>query len=364
MLTNRQSGFRAAFAVRELPSPPPTPATTTEDASSAPATSAIPQQQHQSSSADFTPVPKFLVEHAPTVLETGQIVAYVEASDEPIRVLFWRDAAIKPVEGLEAYAAFLHLPDEQPWCKVFAIGGGVLELPGLDWYIDGDLGLPAPTLAETARYCAMLKIFRCTLKPGAQLGYGYVSSADVAAVDETTPVCVFAWHFVTRRQLELLGVGASRITPHTSNPLSFRIAPAVRPETMPPNELAPALEFLRLANRLLVSLLTADQKSKFIKLLSTSQEAQQLLQVDDLRKLEGFGKSTVQPNADSSTADSSTTSETASDERSSSAISTGSKQGKRRTGEKRKGAPAAVEKDDRPRRVRTAPPKYREDSSP
>lgn len=56
---------------------------------------------------------KILVEHAQTVLETGQVVAYVEASDEPIRVLFHRDGTLLPVQDLEAYAAFLYLPDEQ-----------------------------------------------------------------------------------------------------------------------------------------------------------------------------------------------------------------------------------------------------------
>lgn len=80
----------------------------------------------------------------------------------------------------------------QPWCKVFAIGRGVLELPGLDWHIDGELGracsryfsgllsaetkpcevwtAPAPVLAQTAHTCAVLKIFRCRLKRDAQLG--------------------------------------------------------------------------------------------------------------------------------------------------------------------------------------------------
>lgn len=28
-------------------------------------------------------------------------------------MFFWRDAAVQPVVGLEAYAAFLYLPDEQ-----------------------------------------------------------------------------------------------------------------------------------------------------------------------------------------------------------------------------------------------------------
>lgn len=31
-------------------------------------------------------------------------------------------------------------PRRQPWCKVFAAGVGVASIPGLDWYIDGDLG--------------------------------------------------------------------------------------------------------------------------------------------------------------------------------------------------------------------------------
>lgn len=55
---------------------------------------------------------KLLVEHVPAQLESGQVITYVAASDEPIRVLFHRDRTLKPVEGLEAYAAFLYLPDE------------------------------------------------------------------------------------------------------------------------------------------------------------------------------------------------------------------------------------------------------------
>ncbi|GAA5866154.1 hypothetical protein JCM3774_004100 [Rhodotorula dairenensis] len=350
MLTHHQSGFRAALAVRELPSPPLSPAATQDGGASS-----VPAQNSDVPSGHVSPVPKILVEHARTVLETGQIAAYVEASDESIRVLFHRDRTIQPVAGLEAYAAFLYLPDEQPWCKVFAIGRGVLELPGLDWYIDGDLGPPAPTLAETAQTCATLKIYRCTLKPDAQLGYGYVSSTDVAAVDETSPVCVFAWHFVTKHQLELLVIGAPRIVPHVEDPLGFTIAPVVKPEATLQDELAPALDFLRISNRLLVSLLTADQKSKFLKLLATCPEAQSLLQVEQLCALDRVGFGTVQPNADTST-----TSEQASDQSTAAAEEASRTGGSKKTGQKRKVAAAAV---SRPRRASTAAPKYHEPSS-
>ena len=102
---HQHSGFRAALAVRELPSPPISPAAGQDGGPPPPATHAA--------SAEASPVSKLLVEHRPAELENGQVVTYVQANDEPIRVLFHRDRTLKPVEGLEAYAAFLYLPDEQ-----------------------------------------------------------------------------------------------------------------------------------------------------------------------------------------------------------------------------------------------------------
>lgn len=174
-------------------------------------------------------------------------------------------------------------------------------------------------------------------------------------MDESAPVCVFAWHFVTKRQLELLTVVPSRVTAHTTSPLGIKLAPEDEREETLPHELTPALDFLRLSNRLLVSLLTADQKSKFIHLLSTSQEAQQLLQVEELRTLGQFGKETAQPDGDTSTA-----SEQASDR--SSLVTPGfhSVQGETSTDPRRQAAPGTV---NRLRRKKTAPGQYREVSS-
>ncbi len=185
--------------------------------------------------------------------------------------------------------------------------------------------------------------------------YGYVSSSDVAAVDESAPICAFAWHFVTKRQLELLTVVSSRVTAYTAKPLGAKPAPAVEGEDTLQHELTPALEFLRLSNRLLVSLLTADQKSQFIHLLSTSQKAQQLLQVDELRTLGQFGKGTVQPDGNTST-----TSEQASDGSLLIAPDIYSTDKDIPAGET---CQAAIGTVNRPRRRKTAPGQYRELSS-
>lgn len=182
-----------------------------------------------------------------------------------------------------------------------------------------------------------------------------MNSTDVAAVDETSPVCVFAWHYVTRHQLELLVRGVPRVTPHTRKPLGFTFTPAGKPEALQPNELTPALEFLRVSNRLLVSLLTADQKSKFIKLLSTCPEAQELLQAEQLRTLDRVGYGTAPPTADTSTAP-----EQASDHTRSVTTDPGRAGRTRGPDLERRVAPGAV---SRPRRTSTVPGKYREPSS-
>lgn len=69
---------------------------------------------------------RFLPEYAPAALPDGKLLSYVEASEEAFRVFFWRDAAVQPVVGLEAYAAFLYIPDEQvrtfrTLCTCFAL---------------------------------------------------------------------------------------------------------------------------------------------------------------------------------------------------------------------------------------------------
>ena len=147
----------------------------------------------------------------------------------------------------------------------------------------------------------------------------------------------------------------SRVPAHTTSQVGIKIASADEHEETLQHELTPALEFLRLSNRLLVSLLTADQKSKFIHLLSTSQEAQQLLQVDELRTLGQFGKETAQPDGDTSTA-----SEQASDRSSLVTPDTLSSKAKVSTAQKRQAAPGTV---NRPRRRKIAPGQYREPSS-
>ncbi|POY71413.1 hypothetical protein BMF94_5725 [Rhodotorula taiwanensis] len=292
MLLHRRSGIGAAFATRELPSPPVTPAKGTATTASATATS-----------ANAAGTSKILPELGPAVLDDGEIAAYVEANDEPVRVYYWRDPRVKPVVGLEVYAGFLSVAGEQPWSKVFAIGTGVKTGPGSVWHIDADLGPPAGTLAETPACCVKLDLYRCHLRPGADLGDGYIKTSDVASVDDSAPVCTFRWTYCTPVQLKTLGLGLGNIQPRLSaqqgaDPLSIRIA-AAGPQP-PTNELEPALDFLRHTNRLLLGLLTEEQKRQFAEILGHSYEAQRLLTPVQLGELLQAGQPGLTSSPDTS----------------------------------------------------------------
>lgn len=129
--------------------------------------------------------------------------------------------------------------------------------------------------------------------------FGYIKAADVAQVDESAPVAAFAWLYGSRLQLEALGVYPRTVLSRSgvaANPLG---GDSGRPAE-PKNELEPALDLLRLSNSILVSLLTADQKKRFVELLRASQGAQRVLAPVQLRQLEQLsGKGTAHRQATS-----------------------------------------------------------------
>lgn len=183
---------------------------------------------------------------------------------------------------------------------------------------------PAGTLAETPACCVKLDLYRCHLRPGADLGCvrdaagetstdafdrttkcrdGYIKTSDVASVDDSAPVCTFRWTYCTPVQLKTLGLGLGNSQPRLSaqqgaDPLSIRIA-AAGPQP-PTNELEPALDFLRHTNRLLLGLLTEEQKRQFAEILGHSYEAQRLLTPVQLGELLQAGQPGLTSSPDTS----------------------------------------------------------------
>ncbi|BGP21718.1 hypothetical protein Rt10032_c01g0421 [Rhodotorula toruloides] len=172
------------------------------------------------------------------------------------RVFFRRDSSLRPVTQLEAYVGFLFVDGRNPWCKVYACGEGVTdpeEQSGpIPWYLDAFLGDLPPSLETTDQRRVDLKIYRCWPKEGTVLGIGQLTVSDVELMDQERPVAVFSWQYASHSQLEALGA--------VDRPASI------------PDSLADAIAFLRGANRLLLSMMTQDQRLQFIDRLAATPE--------------------------------------------------------------------------------------------
>ncbi|BGP12759.1 hypothetical protein JCM10213_007274 [Rhodosporidiobolus nylandii] len=216
-----------------------------------------------------------LPEWSPVALTPTECTAYVEGHARALfRVFFTRSPDLKPVVGLEAYAAFLQVDEQQAFVKVYACGAGVETKHAFPWYLDGTFGdLPnSPGEAVTSK--VTLSIFRCHLRPGIDLGTGHLFTKDIAKMDETKgPILRFSWHYMRGEQLELFGV-----LPR----------PSQLPPPVPPAATDSALAFLRLASRIAISLMSDEQRLAFVDCLGHSPEALALLPEDAQKELVDF----------------------------------------------------------------------------
>ncbi|GAA5994970.1 Swc4p [Rhodotorula paludigena] len=216
-----------------------------------------------------------MVEHRPLALGPTETATWIEGTPGvQVRVFFTREHQFKPVVGLEAYAAYVLVDEGTPWVKIYAIGEGVQLPPNhtqpWPWFLDADLGGAAADLQETLGKKVSLKIYRCELLPGVELGYGQLYSKDVAKIDREHPVCIMNWHYASRQQLDMLGL---------------LNGPSQADSFVPPSPLTSSLAFLRHASRILLDLATPEQRVAFIERLSTSSEVLQLLPETAQREL-------------------------------------------------------------------------------
>lgn len=110
---------------------------------------------------------EFCVASTPTFIE-----CYVQASipHEPLRVYFTRTPSA--VQGLETFACFVSVDGKKAVVKVYGVGEGVRgteEGEPRIWYLDARFG-GAATLEETVRRTVELRIHRCRMNVGTELG--------------------------------------------------------------------------------------------------------------------------------------------------------------------------------------------------
>ncbi|GAA6001871.1 hypothetical protein JCM10207_002359 [Rhodosporidiobolus poonsookiae] len=196
----------------------------------------------------------FLDERCSASFNPREQLTYVEApSGAPrLRVFFRREAQVRPVTGLEAYAAVL-VVGEQSFAKVYAVGLGVSNPPSgpVPWFLDANSQDFEHDPAAAAQQRIVLAIYPCKVRPGVPLG-----------------------------QVLTLPLPSASLTARPD------------PPRLPTLDNAPtrALSFLRHANRVLIALLTPEQRVAFVERLGLTSEVLALLPLDCRDELVSFAR--------------------------------------------------------------------------
>ncbi|GAA5826772.1 hypothetical protein JCM5353_003230 [Sporobolomyces roseus] len=253
MPTNRDAGFTAAVSYPSL----------------------VPQSP-SSTPQSSTPVYRTTIspEYGLAHISTTELSCFIHLPTPslPARIYFTRDLRIVPLDPQaqepEVYSVFIELNENQEvkerFVKNFATGKGVESDSTKSWFIDGKFGVEPKDLGDLRFAYIQLTICKSRIKYGAPLGDGLLDPGMIAEIDEQNPLCIFKWHFVTKAQLIQLGLLDSPPSPNESSQ-----------SLPPPSRLA--LDFLRRSNQLLISLLTLDQKKRFLEKLMGFEE----FEVDD-----------------------------------------------------------------------------------
>ncbi|GAA5980222.1 hypothetical protein JCM11641_005511 [Rhodosporidiobolus odoratus] len=197
--------------------------------------------------------------------------SYIEGSDAQIRVYFERHDGLKQIDGLEAYAAFLHVDGGQPFVKIYAVGHGV-RTGTFTWFLDSKFGELASTPRDVPSNTVQLKLYPITLKPETELGTGHLHLSDVQSVSQI-PIVEFRWTYLSRRLLESYG---------------FVEGPSQSNLSLPSIESA-TIAVLNNATRIAIELMTPEQRLAFVDRLGSSAAILALLPDQTRDELKRFG---------------------------------------------------------------------------
>ncbi|KAI5480076.1 hypothetical protein MNV49_002041 [Pseudohyphozyma bogoriensis] len=192
------------------------------------------------------------------VLSDNLADCYIDAppaGGEAFELVFKRESAM-PVKENEAYMCFVSVDHEPPQVKVYGIGPSVFrssdELP---WFLTGNFGL----------HSVMLRIHRAKMRRGLDWGNGNLLAQDLECVDDRPEAALSTFRFFYQSPEHLSRLGLKRIG-SLDRPLQETQAHVSLDGVLASND------FLRMANRTLLSLLDPQQKIEFITQLQYTME--------------------------------------------------------------------------------------------